>query len=177
MKSTKVASRYAKALLELSIENNKVEQVLGDMNYILSANNETDDFQLLLKSPTIKAANKIAIFSKIFDQFEPVSKSFVDLITNNGREGMLVEIAKSFGDQVKAFKGIVPVTIASAVALRQDTKESILAKVRTVVSGTLEVTEEIDPSLIGGFVVKMDGTQIDASVSNQLNILKQHLTR
>lgn len=177
MKSTKVAARYAKALLELAIENNKVEQIQGDMNYLLSANAETRDFQTLLKSPIIKADNKIAIFNELFDQFEVVTKSFVELITNNGREGLLVEIANSYTAQVKEFNGIVPVTIVTATPLNAQTKENILTKVRGYVGGTLEVTEEIDASLIGGFVVKMDGKQIDASVSNQLNNLKQRLTR
>lgn len=177
MKSTKVATRYAKALLELAIENNKVEQIQGDMNYLLSANAETRDFQTLLKSPIIKADNKIAIFNELFDQFESVTKSFVELITNNGREGLLVEIANSYTAQVKEFNGIVPVTIVTATPLNAQTKENILTKVRGYVGGTLEVTEEIDASLIGGFVVKMDGKQIDASVSNQLNNLKQRLTR
>lgn len=177
MKSTKVAARYAKALLELAIENNKVEQILGDMNYLLSANAETHDFQLLLKSPIINSDKKIAIFAELFDQFETVTKSFVELITRNGREGLLVEIATSFGAQVKEYKGIVPVTIVTATPLNAQTKENILSKVRGLISGNLEVTEEIDASLIGGFVVKMDDKQIDASVSNQLNNLKQRLTR
>jgi len=177
MKSTKAATRYATALLELAIENNKVDAILEDMNYLLSANEQTHDFQTLLKSPIIKAEKKISIFGEVFGQFEKVTKDFLTLITNNGREGMLVEIATSFGNQVKTYKGIIPVTISSAVALNAETRESILAKVRTVVKGTLEVTEEVDASLIGGFIVKMDGTQIDASVSSQLNNLRAELTK
>jgi len=177
MKSTKVAVRYAKALLELAIENNKVDAILGDMNYLLSANAETKDFQQLLKSPIIKADKKIAIFAVIFDQFEAVTKSFIELITNNGREAMLTDIAESFNTQVKQYKGIVPVTIVSATPLTAETKKMILAKVQANVQGTLEVTESIDASLIGGFVVKMEDKRIDASVASQLNNLKQRLTR
>ena len=177
MKSTKAATRYATALLELAIENNKIDSVLGDMNYLLSANAETRDFQTLLKSPIIKADKKIAIFAVVFDQFETITKSFIELVTNNGRENLLVEIAEAFDAQVKKYKGIVPVTIVTATTLNNDTKESILAKIQGLVSGTLEVSEKIDPSIIGGFVVKMDGRQIDASVSTQLNDLKQRLTR
>lgn len=177
MKSTKVATRYAKALLELAIENNKIDSILGDMNYLLSANAETRDFELLLKSPIIKADKKIAIFEVIFDQFESVTKAFVELITRNGREALLPEIAQAFDTQVKEFKGIVPVTIVSATPLTEQTRNTIIAKVQASVKGSLEVTEKIDASLIGGFVVKMDDKQIDASVVSQLNNLKQRLTR
>jgi F-type H+-transporting ATPase subunit delta len=68
-------------------------------------------------------------------------------------------------------------TITSAAALSASTKESILSKIRGSVKGELEITEEIDPELIGGFIVRMGDTQIDASISNQLNNLKQRLTK
>lgn len=177
MKGTKVASRYAKALLELAIENNKLDAVAGDMNYLLSANNETRDFQLLLNSPIIHADKKIAIFAELFDQFEQVTKSFVNLITKNGRESLLPEIAQAFDAQVKTYKGIVPVTIVTAAPMSQQTKDMILSRVQSTVTGTLEVTEKVDPSLIGGFVVRMDDKRIDASVASQFTNLKQRLTR
>ncbi len=80
MKGTKVAGRYATALLELAIEQNKIEQVSADMKYLLEANNETRDFQLLLDSPIVNATKKIAIFEEVFGQFEELSMSFVKLI-------------------------------------------------------------------------------------------------
>lgn len=177
MRSTKAASRYAKALLELAIEHDKVDQIAGDMHYLSEVSSETKDFQQLLNSPVIKADKKIAIFNELFGQFEDVSSMFVKLITKNGREYMLHVIAESFDQQVKAYKGIVPVTLISAKPLDKATKEKILDKVRESVKGTLEVKELIDESLIGGFIVRMDDKQIDASISNQFNNLKQRLTR
>lgn len=177
MKSTKVAARYAKALLELAIENKKVDSVAGDMHFLLQTNNETKDFERLIASPIIQADKKNAVFKLIFEQFEDVTMSFIELLTKNGREAYLPVIAIEFEAQVKAHKGIVPITLVSAIPLEASTKEAILAKVRGSVNGTLEVTEEIDPSIIGGFLVKMGDTRIDASVSNQLNKLKQRLTR
>ena len=177
MKGSKIAGRYATALLELSIEQNKVDQVLADMKYLLEVNNETRDFQLLLDSPIVKGDKKIAIFEELFGQFEEVSTSFVKLITNNGRESYLPTIAEAFDAQVKEHRGIVPITIISAVPLANSTKEIILEKVEKDVNGKLEVTELIDSSLIGGFIVRMGDKQIDASVASQFNDLKQRLTR
>lgn len=177
MKGSKIASRYATALLEISIEQNKVDQVLSDMKYLLEVNNETRDFQLLLDSPIVKGDKKIAIFEELFGQFEDVSMSFVKLITQNRRENFLPEIADAFDLQVKEHKGIVPITLISAVPLESATKERILEKVEKSVTGQLEVTELIDESLIGGFIVRMGDKQIDASVASQFNDLKQRLTR
>jgi F-type H+-transporting ATPase subunit delta len=177
MKGSKIASRYATALLELSIEQNKVEQVLADMKYLLEVNNETRDFQLLLDSPIVKSDKKIAIFGELFGQFEEISTAFVKLITTNRRENHLPSIADAFDLQVKEYKGIVPITIVSAKQLEDSTRRIILEKVEKSVTGQLEVTELIDESLIGGFIVRMGDKQIDASVASQFNELKQRLTR
>ena len=177
MKSTKAASRYAKALFEIAVEQNQVDSVLGDMHYLLSVHAEAREFELLIISPIINSEKKISIFEIIFDQFEEVSKSFVRLITKNRRESLLPEIAAAFDAQVKEYRGIVPMTLISATKLNENTKKAIIAKVQQSVKGELEVTEQIDESLIGGFVVRMGDVQIDASIANQFNNLKQRLTR
>jgi len=177
MKSTKAASRYAKALLELAIENNKVDAIAKDMQHLASVCAENPDFIKFLNSPVVRADKKISIFSEIFGQFDKITTLFVNLIFTNRREFLFAEIAHSFNDQMKAYKGIVPITIMSAYPLAASTKESILSKIRGSVKGELEITEEIDAELIGGFIVRMGDTQIDASISNQLNHLKQRLTK
>lgn len=177
MKSTKAASRYAKSLLEIAIEQKNIDSVLGDMNFLLQTSNASRDFELLINSPVVNASKKIEIFEKVFEQFEEVSMSFVRLITKNGRENLLPQIAASFEAQAKEFKGIVPMTIVSAAPLNGDVKERIIAKVQASVKGQLEIEEKIDESLIGGFVVRMGDTRIDASIANQFNNLKQRLTR
>lgn len=177
MKSTKAASRYAKALLELAIENNQVDAVLDDMKYLSVVAGEYREFQLLIQSPVVNSDKKIAIFNELFGQFQEISRKFIELITKKGREILLAEIASSFEDQVNKSKGITPLTITSAVPLSEAVKNKIISKVQGIVSGTFEITEKIDPTLIGGFVVRMDDKQIDASVSSQLDNLKQRLTR
>jgi F-type H+-transporting ATPase subunit delta len=177
MKSTKAASRYAKALLELAIEKNRIDQVTSDISTLLQANNETKEFQLFLDSPVINAEKKNSIFKVLFPKFDEITTLFIELITKNGREAMIPQIADSFEAQLKAHKGIVPVTLISANALDSKTKETIIAKVQSTITGILEVTEQIDASLIGGFMVKIGDNRIDASVANQLENLKQRLTR
>lgn len=177
MKSTKAASRYAKALLELAIENNKVEAIAADMKYLAQVNDENDDFKIVINSPIINSDKKLAIFNEIFGQFESITTLFVELITKKRREYMLPQIAYSFDTQLKAHNGIVPITLVSAIALNEKTKNEILSKVQDSIKGTLEVTEIIDETLIGGFVIRMEDKQIDASIASQLNNLKQRLTR
>lgn len=177
MKGTKAASRYAKALLDLAIDNNQVDLVLDDMKYLAAVANESRDFQMLIQSPIVSSEKKISIFGQLFGHFQETTSKFIELIAKKGREVLLGEIAASYEEQVNQYKGIKPVTIVSAVALDEATKNKIVAKIQGTVSGTLQVTEKIDPSIIGGFIVRMDDKQIDASVANQLDNLKQRLTR
>jgi F-type H+-transporting ATPase subunit delta len=177
MKSTKSASRYAKALLELAIEQQKLESIESNMSRILAAAKETNEFQVFLDSPIINLDKKVAVLNSLFGEFEPLTLSFLALITKNGRERLITEIAQSYISQVKEFKGIIPISITSARKLDEATKATILAKINASVTGTLEITELIDESLIGGFIVTMGDKQIDASVVSQLARMKQELTK
>ena len=177
MKSTKSASRYAKALLELAIEQQKLESIESNMSRILAAAKETNEFQVFLDSPVINIDKKVAVLNSLFGEFEPLTLSFLALITKNGRERLITEIAQSYISQVKEFKGIIPISITSARKLDEATKATILAKINASVTGTLEITELIDESLIGGFIVTMGDKQIDASVASQLARMKQELTK
>ena len=177
MRSTAVASRYAKALLELAVDQKNIDSVVGDMDFLLQASEGSHDFELLIASPVIRSDKKIDIFEKIFDQFEELSMSFIRLITKNSREYLLPEIAASFGRQVKEHKGIVPVTLISAHKLDDSSVDLIMSKVKSEINGKPEITKEIDEEIIGGFIVRVGDTQVNASVSSQLNKLKQRLTR
>jgi F-type H+-transporting ATPase subunit delta len=177
MKNSKVATRYARAFLDLAIEQKNLDSVLGDMNVLSATCKDSHEFMLLLTSPVVKPDKKIAIFEQAFEQFEKMTLSFMALITKNGREDLLADIAAAFDAQVKEHRGIIPITLTSATKLEGATKDAIIAKVQASVDGQLEIEEKIDESLIGGFMVQMGDTRIDASVSSQLNNLKQRLTR
>lgn len=175
MKNTTAATRYAKALLDLAIEQKKLDAVQGDMNFFLETCKDSRDMELLLSSPVVGIDKKITIISLVFEQFEELTHAFMKLIIRNRRENILIEIAEAFDKLAKTHKGIFPLTLVSATELSASSKEQILSKVSALIHGTPEVTELIDESLIGGFIVKMGDTQIDASVKSQLNNLKQTL--
>jgi F-type H+-transporting ATPase subunit delta len=177
MKISKSASRYAQALLDLAIEQNKLDAVAADMKYMATVCAENPELELMLQSPVVKADKKLSVLNAIFDQFDQLMNLFVDLIVKNGREAYLSQIASSFDVLLKAHQGIVPVTLISAQKLDDKVKKEIVSKVQASITGTVELTEKIDSDLIGGFIVRMGDTQIDASVASQINKLKQRLTR
>ena len=177
MTSSKSAPRYSQALLDLAVEQGKLDAISADMKYLAEVCNENRELELMLQSPVVRADKKVAVLNAVFDQFDPLTKSYVELIVKNGREAILPQIAASFDAQLKEYKGIVPVKLISAKPLDEGVKKNILSKIEGSVKGTLEVTEEINADLIGGFIVRMGDTQIDASVASQLGQLKTRLTR
>ncbi len=177
MQGLKVASRYAQSLIELAEEKQVTDAVLKDMKYLLATTNENRDFHVFLNSPLINADKKNNVFAKLFDDFQDISKRFIQLLTKNHREMVLPLIAEEFISKLNVIRGIVPMTITSAVKLDETVKATILERINKHIDGSIELTEKIDESLIGGFVVRMGDTRIDASIAHQLNEMKQRLIR
>ncbi|MGB1102355.1 MAG: ATP synthase F1 subunit delta [Crocinitomicaceae bacterium] len=176
MSVTKVAYRYAQALIDLAAEINTVEEVYGDMNQLASVCEESRDFRALLNSPVIVWHKKQAIFKQLFEKsISEMSMGFMNLIAKNSRENLLPEIAEGYIQLYKKSKNIHEVYVTSAVALDQSTKDKIIEKIKAEVNGTIELTETVDPELIGGFIVRMEDKQIDASISSQLADLRNVL--
>ena len=176
MKGSSVAIRYATSLMEMALEKGNLDQIANDMHFMNQTAEENPELTALFKSPIVGSEKKLEIIKLVFGQFEPLTMSFVELVIKNKREAHLNDISGAFGDLVKTHKGIVPVELVTAVKLDDATRKNILAKVEGSVTGTLEVTETINPEIIGGFIVKMGDRRIDASVSSQFNKLKQTLT-
>ncbi len=143
--SYRIASRYAKSLIELAQEKGKLEEVYKDI--------------LLLNKLFLAKVNEI-------------TGKFIVLLTNKGREGYLSEIAESFATQYNVIKNITPVRITSAVKLDKATIDNLLDGLRKKEKiEEVQLTEAIDESLLGGFILLYGDKQIDSSVRSALQKL------
>ncbi len=177
MASTKSAARYAKALLDLTLENGSVEAVEKDLIRFVQVVKESNDFRIFLNSPVVRDDKKIAIYQKVFEGFNPLTMQFFTLVTKNGREQLLPEIAAQFERQLMKNRGIVSGSIVSATPLTEKTKQEILDRIAPAFEGSLQLSESVDSSLLGGFVIRIEDKQIDASVANKLKELRQELVK
>ena len=128
MSVIRIGSRYAKSLIDLAVEQDKLERVLED---IKSFQKTTDnrDFYLLLKSPIINATKKQQIFSELFEgKYDEMTIAFLKIILTKGRESYLLEIADEFINQYKEIKHISTVNLTTAVALGAETISRIKQK-------------------------------------------------
>ncbi len=174
MSATKLASRYAKSLLDLAKEQGQLDAVHSDMEVFKDAVSNKD-LRMLLKSPIVNVAKKQQILLAIFgERFNQTTMAFLNLICVKSREEYLPEIATEFMNQYRELKGISSVKITTASPLDAASVEAIKAKLiaTNAVSVDVELTTAVNADLIGGFVLEFDNKQYDASVSRQLYLLK-----
>jgi F-type H+-transporting ATPase subunit delta len=174
MSVSQVASRYAKSLLDLAVDQGKTEIVKADMANFHEAL-KSRELVLMLKSPIIYPDKKLACLKAIFEgKMDPLTLAFFDLSVKKGRESLLVDIADEFTTQYNAKFNIALVKVTSASALDDATSEQIMSKVKGLIGSgkTIQLETKIDPALIGGFIIEFDDKLYDSSVVYQLNKLK-----
>ena len=175
MKNSKTANRYAKALLELSLEKGNLDAVNGNMQVLSDTINESADLRSLIKNPTIKEEEKNTIFTALFGKaFDADTMNFISLLTKNKRTEILPEVTQQFITQYRANKNIVTAEVTSATELDEEQKKSIIALLKH--DGEVEMLEMINPALIGGFIVKVGDKQIDASIATKFKNLRKEIS-
>ncbi len=178
MKGSLAARRYAKSLLSLALEQGTVDAVHADMLLVNQVISDSRELKVMLTSPIIKSDKKTAILSEIFKgKISDLSLQFIDLAVAKGRDALLPAIASAYEEAYRAHKNISTVEVTSAIALSEEQKKRIMAIAAKQGVENAEVVEIVDPSLIGGFVMRMGDKQIDASISNRINSLKQELIK
>ena len=170
MIDTRVASRYAKSLLELAIEKDIVDKVHQDMVSFSALCKSNREFVLMLKNPIISHDKKKKILYSIFEgKVDSSTLAIFDVITRKNRENYLPAIAEEFDHQYKAYRGISEAVITTPFPLtdplRKRFEQMVLEK-----TGKKEVAleEKVDESLIGGYILKISDQQIDDSIKSKL---------
>lgn len=178
MVGNRIASRYAKSLLDLSIERGSLDAVLADMHVLNATVDSSRELQLLLLSPIIKADKKNSILASLFkDKVGELTMSFMTLLTKKGREGVLSSVIKSFISQVQAYKGIVPAEVISAAPLDSVLLEKVTTLAKELAGKQIELHQEVNPELIGGFILTVGDKQVDQSVAGKIQSLKREFSQ
>ncbi|MEJ7626570.1 MAG: ATP synthase F1 subunit delta [Ferruginibacter sp.] len=175
MNNPRLAGRYAKSLLDLAIEQDKLDAVYHDMKFLLSVNNSNPDFVAILKSPVIATDKKEKIIESITNgRVNEITTLFIRLLMRKTRESNLPEIVRAFIEQYNKLKNIHPVKITTAVAMSEELKSSLITKIKTNPElQNIELQELVEDELIGGFKLEMGDILVDASISRDLHDVKK----
>jgi F-type H+-transporting ATPase subunit delta len=173
MPNPRLAARYAKSLIDFSIEKGQLEQVYKDFLYLKSIfqNSQIISF---LNNPVITSDQKIKIVKAIdTERTGEITKSFNRLLITKGRENYLPEIAEAFIEQYKVYKGIYTVTLITAIPVSDDVKNTFISKIKSAGHmKEVELLSVVQEDIIGGFILEGNGRRIDASVAYDLTKIK-----
>lgn len=175
---SRAAIRYAKALLQNANETNTEAVVFGDMQSVYKTIEDSRELQSVLLSPVIKANDKKEALLKIFSSQSEATHSLIKVLVDNKRTPILSKVAQSYVDIYNEDQGVKVATVVTAVALSSEMEAKIMAKVKEL-TGSEKVTlkSEIDPDIIGGFILRVGDIQYNASIANQLGNLKREFSK
>lgn len=173
MPNPRLAKRYAKSLIDLSIERNELEKIYTDMQLLSGICKSNRDFVNMLRSPVINPDVKVKIMNAVLaGKITELTTVFTKLLVRKGREGNLPEICTAFIQQYKEYKNIYTVKLTTATALSNELKNAIIDRVRaTSEMQNIELETEVNKDLIGGFVLQAGDKLIDASVAYDLKLI------
>lgn len=175
MSELSIARRYAKSLLDLAVEQKKLDSVVTDSKTIASAL-ESRDLFLLLKSPIIKADKKLKALSTIFSgKVDDLTMRFITLITQKGRENILPDIMNAIDQQYNEMQNITMATLTTAVNVDASIINDIEAKLKTG-EGAVDIKTKVDADILGGYILEIGDKVYDASVKRKIKDLRKELT-
>ncbi len=174
MPNRRLAARYAKALIDLSIEKGQLEEVYKDILYLRNVFRSSKVLVNFLNNPVINSDQKIKIIKTLdSERTGEITKSFNRLLLKKGRENYLPEIADAFVEQYKEYKNIYTVTLITAIPASEDVKNTIINRIKQ--NGQMKEVELVcivQENIIGGFILEGGGKRIDASISYDLTKVK-----
>lgn len=169
-----VAARYAKSLLGLAQEKGLTEVIHKDMQFLQQTLAQSRPLLLMLKNPIVRAEKKNAVVKAVFkSRLNPMTMAFLEIIARKNREAILDAVADAYINQYDKQKGIQRATVLTTMpltdALRKKFKDMVFNNSGAKI---VELSETIDPKLIGGYILRIGDQQIDGSIRNQLNELR-----
>jgi F-type H+-transporting ATPase subunit delta len=176
MSDSRAAIRYAKAILDLAVENRATDAMEKDMQNIVNTISGSQELREMLASPVVKGLAKKEALMAIFSDAHKVIEGAISMLVDNKRVSMLNEVASKYLILNEKLKGKDIAFVTTAVPLTKDLENKILAKVVELTGNEVSIENRIDESIIGGFVLRVGDLQYDASIANKLSSLKREFT-
>lgn len=176
MDQSKINVRYAKAFFMLAKDKGLTTELRKDAGLIVEVCATSSDFNILLESPIVKTSQKIKAIQSIFSgKVNILSLNFLVLIAENKREKNIPGIFRNLEELYRREEGIKTAVISSAQPLNESVISQVRQKLETEFKVKVELSQKVNSSLIGGFVLRFDDQQYDASVSTQLKKIREQL--
>lgn len=167
---------YAKALFNLSVEKKNSAEIKADALLLLNLVQTNNEFKDIIKNPTNSSHTLKELFKKLFSgKVQNDTLSFLDLLIQKGRINQLGSIAEAIIFMINQSENIAQVKLTTASAV-SDTEKAQIAS-QFLGNRKFEIENTVNPNIIGGFILEFDNKILDNSIANQLQTLKNNLTK
>ena len=175
--SSKVAKRYAKALLDYSVEKAVEDAFFQEISSVVEVVRENPDLRALLHSPIVRMEIKHKVLQEVFSQRSAILNLLIEILVENKRVSDLYDIAREYVIQYNRYKEKTTAYLTTAVELSESLKAQFVQKA-IALSGGKKITLEsrVEPQLIGGFILRIDDLQYNASIAHKLYGIKEQLS-
>ncbi|MGB5172677.1 ATP synthase F1 subunit delta [Eudoraea sp.] len=176
MTNSRAALRYAKATLEMAQDQKLANAIEKDMHLIVDTISGSDALKDVLASPILEGAAKEKALTHIFKGVHKISTDLFGLLRQKNRLPMLNEVAKSYIKLNEELKGESIAVITTAVPISATLEKKVLQTIQKISNKKITLQNQINPDIIGGFILRIGDLQYNSSISNKLNNLKREFT-
>ena len=174
MNQSIIATRYAKALMMVGNDNRCLEALKNDMELLSASISENHMFKQVLDNPVIKPPQKRSVMAELLEKrVHPMTLNFINTIIRNRREPLLADVARDFIDLYEKTKGIKRAHVISATDMNDRAKQQMQQQLNVLFKADIQMTDEVNPDLIGGFILRVGDQQYDASLSSGLERMRK----
>jgi F-type H+-transporting ATPase subunit delta len=169
-----VSGRYATALFELARDERSIDAVKTDLDRFDALLNESADLKRLVRSPVFSADAQLKALSAVLDKagISGISANFLKVLTTNRRLFAIADVIRAYRTLVAKFKGEATADVTVAEALSGKNLDALKVALKSVTGKDVDLNVKVDPSIIGGLVVKLGSRMIDSSLRTKLNSIK-----
>lgn len=169
-----VSGRYATALFELARDEKSVDAVKADLDKFAALLNESADLARLVRSPVFTADDQRKALAAVLAKagISGVTANFINVLTANRRLFAVSDVIRAFNALVAKFKGEATADVTVAEALSDKNLDALKAALKSVTGKDVALNVKVDPSIIGGLVVKLGSRMVDSSLRTKLNSIK-----
>lgn len=179
MRVSELASRYAKALFELAVDNKTQEKVFDDLRQLEQVFTKDSDVHAFLTSPLIKPDERETVLKKALENKGVGKETFelVLLLARKDRLALFGDLVRAYQEESDAANNVCRGVVRSAVALGQTERQRIEETVERVLNKKVIMTYKVDPSVIGGLVAQVGSYTFDDSIASHLRRMNEDLKR
>lgn len=172
-----VAGRYANALFEIARDKNQLDEVANDLNGFQQLLDESDELKNLVTSPVFSAAEQVKAISAILSkaEFNTTTQNFFQVVAKNRRLSAIQGVIRGYKQLLSEHRGEVTAEATSAAPLSDEQQNTLKSTLKDIAGRDIELITKVDPSILGGLIVKIGSRQIDDSLRTKLNSMKTRM--